>query len=281
MTNLEDFEVDCLLAAIEHRWGYDFRAYARTSIKRRIRHAMGRHQIKHVSELIPRVLHDADFFQELLLNFSVTVTELFRDPEVWRTLQQQILPRLATWPYFKIWHAACATGEEVYSMAILLAEAGLLERATLYATDFNDQALQCAKAGVYPIKNIARASHNYLEAGGQHSLNAYYQAQGKEVCLSAALRERIVWANHNLVTDQVFGEMNLIVCRNVLIYFTQPLQNRALELFNASLAHSGILCLGGKESLDFSSVKNCFDPISWKHRIYRQNGATPSDSLHL
>jgi chemotaxis protein methyltransferase CheR len=269
---LEDFEVALLLEAIEHRWGYDFRDYARSSIKRRVHNAMIRHDIEHVSELIPRVLHDAEFFQDVVRDFSITVTEMFRDPQVWCSLREQVFPVLRTYPYFKIWHAACATGEEVYSMAILLEEAGLLNRATIYATDFNDNALEKARAGIYSIKNMQAANRNYLKAGGQHSLNQHYHAQEDVVLIRKNLRERIVWANHNLSIDGVFGEMTLILCRNVLIYFTQPLQNRALELFTSSLSQGGILCLGNKESLAFSSVNRCYQTVVDMDRIYRRVG---------
>jgi len=205
-------------------------------------------------------------------DFSITVTEMFRDPQVWRTLLTEVFPRLATWPYFKVWHAACATGEEVYSMAILLKEAGLLDRATLYATDFNDAALAVGRAGVYPAKEVGAASRSYQKAGGQHALADYSRPLpgGQTVQMDKDLRDRMVWANHNLVTDQVFGEMNLIVCRNVLIYFTQPLQNRVLELFTASLPHGGLLCLGNKESLDFSSVVADYEPLAVRDRVFRR-----------
>ena len=269
MDTLENFEVDLLLSAIEHRWGYDFRDYARVSIKRRIHHAMSRHHLVQVSEMIPRVLHEPAFFQDILRDFSITVTEMFRDPHAWRVLRTEVLPRLATWSHFKIWHAACATGLEVYSMAILLKEANLLQRATLYATDYNDSALQCAKKGIYPLLELHKARQNYLNAGGKHRLDDYCRTEGETMHMHESLKERIVWANHNLSIDNVFGEMNLIVCRNALIYFTQPLQNRVLELFAASLARGGTLLLGNKESLDFSSVSSCFDRVDADSRIYR------------
>lgn len=269
MDKLETFEISLLLAAIEHRWGHEFSGYSRAFIKRRIRKTLARHQLQHVSELIPRLLHEPDFFQGMVQDISIPVTEMFRDPHVWRALREQILPVLGTWPYFKIWHAGCANGNEVYSMAIMLEEAGLLKRATIYATDFNDVVLANAKAGVFSLKEIQAASHNYLMAGGQHSLNHYYHARKGGVQIDPALRENIVWANHNLAVDHVFGEMNLILCRNVLIYFGKPLQNRVLELFTASLTKGGYLCLGNKESLDFSSVHHCFQAVVPKERIYR------------
>lgn len=267
---LENYELDLLLNAIEYRWGYDFRDYARASIGRRVKNVMSRHQIKQISDLIPRVLHDGDFFQDMIGDFSITVTEMFRDPLVWHKIVTEVLPRLRSWPYFKIWHAACATGEEVWSMAILLKEAGLLERATIYATDFNDTALYQARTGIYPIKNMQVAGRNYIKAGGQHSLSEYYVARENEVVFDLKLSQRIVWANHNLTTDRIFGEMNLIMCRNVLIYFTPALQNQVLSLFTASLSHGGFLCLGNKETLDFSSVKNCYTPLELKDKIWRK-----------
>ena len=231
---------------------------------------MMRHGIERISDLLPRVLHEPEFFQDMVRDFSIPVTEMFRDPQIWCSLREHIFPMLRTWPYFKIWHAACATGEEVYSMAILLEEAGLLDRATIYATDFNDIVLGKAKSGIYPIKDMQLASRNYLKAGGQHSLNIYYYANGDNVLMNKRLREHIVWANHNLTSDRVFGEMNLIVCRNVLIYFTQVLQNRVLELFTVSMSHGGFLCLGNKETLNFSSVQDCYEAIVPRDRIYRR-----------
>ncbi|MBZ4202298.1 MAG: hypothetical protein LAC70_04145 [Methylovulum sp.] len=270
MNALTDFEVSLLLEAIEHRWGYDFRGYARASIKRRIHNVMLRYRITHVSELIPRVLHEPAFFQDMVGDFSITVTEMFRNPSVWNVLRTEVFPLLRTWPYFKIWHAACATGEEVYSMMILLAEAKLLERATIYATDFNDLALYKAAAGIYSIKSIQKATRDYHSSGGKNSLSEYYLVQDDVVQMHSFLREQVVWSNHNLTVDRVFGEMNLILCRNALIYFSQPLQNRVLELFTASLALGGCLCLGQKESLDFTSVTSFYTAIQRKERIFQR-----------
>ncbi len=268
INELDNYELGLLLDAIEHRWGYDFRDYARTSIHRRIRNVMMRHKIQYVSELIPRILHDPVFFQDMVSDFSITVTEMFRDPSVWKKIVTEILPRLNTYPYFKIWHAACATGEEVWSMAILLNEAGLLDRATIYATDFNDIALDKAKKGSYPIKNMQIAHHNYLKAGGQSSLMDYYDVEGNKVIFDKRLAKRIVWANHNLTTDQVFGEMNFILCRNALIYFTPTLQNQVLSLFTDSLSYSGFLCLGSKETLNFTSVQKEYEAICEREKLW-------------
>ncbi len=271
MHDLENYELNLLLGAIEYRWGYDFRNYARVSITRRVKNVMLRHQIERISDLIPRVLHDPLFFQDMVSDFSITVTEMFRDPHTWNAIVTEVFPRLQSWPYFKIWHAACATGEEVWSMAILLQEAGLLEKATIYATDFNDTALYQARQGTYHVKNMQTANRSYLKAGGQHSLSKYYVASDNEVVFDESLSKRIVWANHNLTTDGIFGEMNLIMCRNVLIYFSPLLQNQVLSLFTASLSRGGFLCLGGKETLNFTSVENRYAPINLKERIWSKN----------
>ncbi len=269
MTNdVDRYELSLLLDAMEYRWGYDFREYARSSIQRRVRNVMMRHRITYVSELIPRILHDPIFFQDMVRDFSITVTEMFRDPSVWAKMTEEIFPRLNTYPYFKIWHAACATGEEVWSMAILLKEAGLLDRATIYATDFNDIALDKAKKGIYPIKNMQVANRNYLKAGGQRSLVDYYRVQGDEVIFDKSLAKRIVWANHNLTTDRVFGEMNFILCRNALIYFTQALQDQVLSLFSESLVYGGLLCLGSKETLNFTSVEKAYSVICEREKLW-------------
>ena len=281
---LEGFELDLLLKAIEYQWGYDFRRYAQTSIQRRVKNIMLKHQIAHVSELIPLVLHDPGFFQNMVFDFSITVTEMFRDPVVWRRLVDDVFDRLKTWPFFKIWHAGCATGEEVWSMAILLKEAGLLERATIYATDFNDVALYKGRQGVYLFKDMQAAQKNYQAAGGKFHLSAYYTVQGESVVFDKSLGLRIVWANHNLTTDYVFGEMNFIMCRNALIYFNASLQNQVLSLFTASLSQGGFLCLGSKESLDFYAVKPAYEPISLKDRIWckatlDEDGLSPTVSI--
>ena len=271
-SELENYELDLLLNAIEYRWGYDFRAYARSSIRRRVHHAMVKNNIRYVSELIPRVLYDAVFFQDLVLDFSIVVTEMFRDPQMWQKIVAEILPRLKSWAYFKIWHAACASGEEVWSMAILLKEAGLLDKATIYATDFNDIALHKAQQGIYSIKNMEQANSNYLKAGGKYNLSNYYEVKGDDVIFDKTLATRIVFANHNLTTDAIFGEMNLIMCRNVLIYFAPSLQNQVLSLFTSSLSHNGFLCLGSKETLEFTPVKSLYTPIALKDKLWRKTG---------
>ena len=267
---LEEFELDLVLMTIEHRWGYDFRDYARASIRRRVKNTMIRHRIEHISELLPKILHDPVFFQDMVKDFSIPVTQMFRDTNVFRALVSEVFPHLRSWPFLKIWHAGCATGEEVYSLAILLHEAGLLERTTIYATDYNDSVLKIGKGAIYPIKGMKETSRHYVQSGGVLSLSEYFTSSETSVVISDKLRKNIVWANHNLVTDGVFGEMNLILCRNVMIYFAPVLRDRALNIFSSSLVRGGFLCLGNKESLDFTDVREQFDVFALKERLYRK-----------
>lgn len=262
-------ELDLLLEAIYRRWGYDFRSYARASIERRTAQFLAASGGLSAAELIPKVLHDADLFARLARHYSIAVTELFRDPWVYRALRQEVVPVLRTWPHIKVWHAGCATGEEVYSLAIVLREEGLYERATIYATDFNDEALERARAGVYEIGKLRDASRGYQQAGGKGSLADYYHARYDAAMMDASLRENVVFAGHNLATDAAFGEMHLVLCRNVLIYFARELQERALGLFGESLVHGGFLCLGTKEDLRFTSVAGRYEAVDANARIYR------------
>jgi len=269
---VEDLEVALLLEAIHRRYGHDFRSYSRVSIKRRIRNVLGRTKLGTISEMISAVIHDESFFEEVLHDLSITVTEMFRDPEFFRSLRKQIIPYLKTHPYVRIWHAGCATGEEVYSLAIVLEEEGFYERTTIFATDFNDTALSKAREGIYPLEKMKEFTANYQRAGGTGSFAQYYHAGYDAVILEPSLRKNITFANHNLVTDGVFSEMHLVICRNVLIYFDKTLQNRVLQLFRDSLVHGGILALGSKESLQFSEVANDFKTLSEKWKIYQKTG---------
>ena len=266
----EQLEVDLLLEAIYRCYGYDFRSYARSSIERRIAQFLATSHCASVSELIPKVIHDHSFFSELAHCFSIPVTELFRDPEVYRVVREKVVPLLKTWPHVKIWHAGCATGEEVYSLAIVLKEEGVYDRATIYATDLNGQAIEQAREGVYEMGKIQDATRNYQQAGGQGSFSQYYHARYGAVAMDPAFRERIVFSTHNLATDSVFGEMHLIFCRNVLIYFNRKLQNHVLELFAESLVHGGFLCLGTKEDIRFAAASAHYGAFDGKARIYRR-----------
>jgi chemotaxis protein methyltransferase CheR len=270
MPSIESIEVDLLLEAIYRAFGYDFRSYARASIERRTRLLLSTSGCCTVSEMIGKVLRDKEFFNSLVHHFSICVTEMFRDPFVYRTIRSAVVPVLRTWPHVKVWHAGCATGEEVYSLAIVLKEEGLYDRTTIFATDFNDASLRQAKTGIYAISKLQNATRNYQKAGGKDSFTQYYHARYDAAALDGSLRERITFANHNLVADNVFGEMHLIFCRNVLIYFNCELQNRVLQLFTESLAHGGFLCLGAREELQFSQVSKLYEAVDRKAKIYKK-----------
>ncbi len=269
-TEIETIEIDLLLEAVYRVYGYDFRSYARASIERRTRLFLSDNGYETISEILGKVIRDHRFFSRLVQYFSIPVTEMFRDPHVYRVLRNKVVPMLRTWPHVKIWQAGCATGEEVYSLAIVLKEEGLYDRTTLYATDFNDASLERAQEGIYEMDRIQVATRNYQKAGGCASFSNYYHALYDAAVMDASLRERITFANHNLVTDHAFGEMHLIACRNVLIYFDQTLQNRVLHLFSESLVHGGFLCIGTKESLSFSEVVHAYRVVDEKARIYRK-----------
>ena len=235
-----------------------------------VRHFLSGTGCASVSELIPRVLHDKEFFSDLAGHFSISVTELFRDPFVYRSLREKVAPLLKTWPHFKVWHAGCATGEEVYSTAVLLKEEGLYDRATIYATDFNDEALDRAREGVYEIEKMQEATRNYQKANGKTSFSEYYHACYDAAAMDGSLKENITFANHNLATDGVFGEMHLILCRNVLIYFNRELKNRVLDVFTESLVHGGFLCLGAKEDIQFTGAHEHYETVDDKAKIYKK-----------
>lgn len=265
---LEQIEITLLLEAIYRRYGYDFRSYTQASIGRQVRQFRLSSGCSTISEMIPKALHDEIFFSRLVRSFSVPVTELFRDPFVYKTVREKVVPVLRNWPHIKVWHAGCASGEEVYSLAILLKEEGLYERATLYATDFNEEVLERARTGIYDISKLREATRNYQQAGGQGSLSEYYHAGYDAAVMDAALRERMVFASHNLASDSVFGEMHLVFCRNVLIYFNRELQNRALGLFTESLVDGGFLCLGTKEDIQFTAASGDYEELDRQARIF-------------
>jgi len=266
----EKLELKLLLDAIYEHYGYDFRDYARASIKRRIHHFLTKTDYKHISELIPQLLHDEDFFVQLVREFSVPVSEMFRDPLFFKCLRETVIPFLKTYPFIKIWHAGCATGEEVYSLAILLMEEGLYQRTTIYATDFNDDVLKKAKSGIFSIDSIKQYTLNYQQSGGKGSFSEYYHAQYDFIKMNHDLKENITFANHNLVSDHVFGEMHLILCRNVLIYFNRNLQDRVFNLLNDSMIYKGFLCIGSKETLRFASIFKHYETLNEKEKVYRK-----------
>lgn len=266
----EKIELHLFLEAMYQGYGYDFRHYSQASVRRRVRHLATKNGYARVSEMLPRLLHDSAFARAAIYDFSVTVTEMFRDPEFYRSLRKNVIPYLKTYPFIKIWHAGCATGEEVYSLAIVLQEEGLYDRATIFATDFNDAILEKAKEGIYAFKDIRHYTTSYQKAGGTGSFADYYHAQYESAIMDQSLKKNITFASHNLVTDGVFGEMHLIFCRNVLIYFDKTLQNRVLGLFSDSLNHGGYLCLGSKETLEFSEVVGYFKTVDGPFKIYQK-----------
>lgn len=267
---IEKIEMDLLLEAVNRYYGYDFSNYSKAHIKRRLKVFQTKQRYASISELQHHVLHNSTIFEEFLNNFSINVTEMFRDPSFYLDFRIKVVPVLKTYPYIKIWIAGCATGEEVYSFAIMLKEEGLLERTTIYATDFNKEAIQKAKKAIYNIDTIKAYTSNYQKAGGTCSFSDYYMANYDSVIIDKSLKTNIVYAEHNLVTDGVFTEANLIVCRNVLIYFNRELQDKVLKLFNESLITGGFLALGTKETIQFSSVNNKYSTISKNNKIFKK-----------
>ena len=264
----QNIEIDLFLEAIYQRYGYDFRNYSKAHVRRRIHHRFAVSGLESISAMQHKVLYDQEFLTELLYDLSINVTEMFRDPEFFLAVRELVIPRLTTYPSVKIWHAGCASGEEVYSMAILLTEEGSYNSSQIYATDFNSAVLEKAKSGILTKQLAKQYTANYQKAGGRQSFAQYYTAKYDFAKLNESLQKNITFAEHNLVTDQVFGEMNMIVCRNVLIYFNQKLQGRVVKLFFESLCPGGFLCLGSKESLQSSNLANEFESISKKEKIY-------------
>nr|WP_314897060.1 protein-glutamate O-methyltransferase CheR [uncultured Flavobacterium sp.] len=265
-----DLEISLLLEAIYRKYGYDFREYSQAHIRRRIMNRMALSGFEDVSQMQSKVLNDEPFASELLQDLSITVTEMFRDPAFYISLREKVIPILKTYPFIKIWHAGCATGEEAYSMAILLQEEGLYDRTTIYATDFNQMALNRAKDGIFSNKMIKDYTTNYQLSGGKESFLSYYTSNYDNVIMNQSLKKNIVWANHNLVTDSVFAEVHLILCRNVLIYFDKNLQNKVQSLFYNSLINGGVLCLGSKESLRFTDFYEEYIELDTKQRIFKK-----------
>jgi len=268
--DLEQLEIQLLLEAIYRHYGFDFREYAPASLKRRLERRMLAENVSTVSALQDRVLHDTQVMERLLLDLSINVTAMFRDPTFYASFRERVVPLLRTYPFTRIWVAGCSTGEEVYSLAILLSEEGLYERTRIYATDINQAVIEQARAGVFPLDKMQEYTKNYLRAGGTRSFSEYYTAKYGGALFSRALTDNVVFAQHNLVSDRAFNEFQVILCRNVMIYFDRSLQNRVLELFHESLVMFGILALGHKETLTFTSVAECYDEVDADERIYRR-----------
>lgn len=270
MDKTEEIELQLLLDAIYRKYDYDFRDYAMASIRRRMQQAREHYQCRSYSMLQDMVLHDERMLPELLGYLTVQVSEMFRDPAYYRAVREQVVPHLRTYPSLKVWVAGCSAGEELYSLVILFREEGLEERTIFYATDINPDALAKAEKGIYSLDRIAQFSKNYQLSGGKTSLSDYYSAAYGGGILHKSLRKHVVFSDHSLASDAVFAEMQFISCRNVLIYFTRELQNRALGLFAGSLEHNGFLGLGSKENLHFSRYAGHFSEFDRTQRIYRK-----------
>jgi chemotaxis protein methyltransferase CheR len=268
--NTKQIEIQLLLDAMRLKYGYDFSGYSRDMLIRRIDSKLSKSNLSSITELTAKVIHYPEFFSTLIYDISIPVTEMFRDPSVYLNIKQKVFPILKTYPYINIWHAGCATGEEVYSMAIALKEEGLYDRCQIYATDINDRALQKARDGIYPADRIQKYTRNYQQSGGKSSFAKYYHAMYESAKIDESLKENITFASHNLVTDGVFAEMNLILCRNVFIYFEKMLQNKVLALSDQSLCRNGFLCLGSSESLTFSDVEKDYTEIASNEKIYQK-----------
>ena len=267
---LEDLEVDLLLEAIFRQYGFDFRGYARSSLKRRVRAAVVAEGLATIAGLLEKTLHDPGCLERLLLGLSVNVSAMFRDPRFFRAFRERAVPLLRTYPFIRIWQAGCSTGEEVYSLAILLQEEGLYGRCRIYATDMNEVVLKKARDGIYPLDAMQKYTGNYIAAGGSGAFSDYYTAAYDHVILRDSLRERIVFSQHNLVSDGVFNEFNVILCRNVMIYFTQTLQERVFDLFARSFAKFGLLGLGSHESLRFLPKHHEYEPLEAGEKLFRR-----------
>lgn len=269
-SQLEQIEIDALLATMHGHYGLDFRGYARASLTRRVRKFVVAEDVGTVSGAQNLVLHDPAAMRRLLSVLTVNVTSMYRDPAFYRAFRTHVVPVLRTYPYLRIWHAGCATGEEVYSMAILLHEEGLLERARIYATDIDEDALGYAREGIYPLRRMREYSRDYLAAGGTASLSDYYTAAYEGARLSRFLAEPILFTRHNLAMDGAFAEFTVVICRNVLIYFGRDLQDRVHQLFADSLVPLGLLALGARESLRTLRWEAQYEPVDATHRIFRR-----------
>jgi len=268
--DLERIEIKLLTEGIYRHYGFDFRDYSMPSLRRRIWKRIYAEGLTTISGLTEKVLHDPGCMERLLLDLSINTTAMFRDPTFYASFRKNVVPLLRTYPFVRIWHAGCSTGEEVYSMAILLQEEGLYDRCRIYATDINEAVLQKAKSGIFPIATMQENTANYIAGGGQGTFSDYYTARYDYALFRPSLRENVVFAQHNLVTDASFNHFNVIVCRNVFIYFNNALQDRVHKLFLQSLEMFGILGLGKKETIRYTSVVDHYEEIDAEERLYRR-----------
>lgn len=268
--SVHDEDVKTLLNDLIDRYGYDFTGYAEASLKRRINRLFELDRFPSFAEFRFRILNDAEYFRRLVEELTVNITEMLRDPLFYKAVREEVIPVLATYPFIRIWHAGCSTGEEVYSMAILLSEAGLYHKSRLYATDINPKVLEKAKKGIFPASQMRKYSENYIQAGGKSDFSSYYTSNYNLAKFDVRLNEKMIFATHNLVSDSSFNEFQLILCRNTLIYFNRDLQSRVLQLFDNSLETLGFLALGTKESLKFSPIDGKFKIAVPGQKIWRK-----------
>jgi chemotaxis protein methyltransferase CheR len=271
---LFDLEIKLLLEGVFQVYGYDFRDYSEASLRRRLIQWLSGSGFETLSHAQSRLLRDRTLFESMLRGITVTVSEMFRDASFFKAIREQVVPHLKTYPFVKIWHAGCATGEEAYSMAILLLEEGMHGRFRIYATDINEAVIRSAQEGIYPLKDLQNFTRGYQRSGGSGSFSDYYTARYDYAILSPSLRDNIVFAAHNLTMDAAFGEMNLILCRNVMIYFKTTLKDRVLGLFDSCLTAGGFLCVGNKESLDNRHISDRYEELTPRTHIYRKRYAT-------
>lgn len=267
---LERIEIEMLLEAVDRHYGFDFRGYALGSLRRRLWRSVEEEGLKSISGLQERVLHDPEAMERLLTGLSVNVTTMFRDPTFYVAFREQVVPLLRTYPFIRVWNAGCSTGEETYSLAILLAEEGLYDRSRIYATDFNSDVLGRAQAGEFTLDRMQEYTQNYVHAGGRGDFSAYYTVDGGLAKLDERLTEHVVFAQHNLASDRSFNEFNVVLCRNVLIYFGRDLQRRVHRLFYDSLAAFGVLGLGQKETLRFTELEDHYEELDPVEKLYRR-----------
>jgi chemotaxis protein methyltransferase CheR len=268
--DLERLEIELLTQGIARHYGYDFSGYAPASLRRRVRHAVRMEGVESISQLQHRVLHDDNALDRFLRALTIHVTSMFRDADVYRAFRKQVIPQLRTYPFVRIWHAGCSSGEEVYSMAIMLEEEGLYDRARIYATDISDTVLERARRGVFPLELMRKYTEGYHRAGGIRDFSRYYVADAEFAIMTAGLRRNIVFSQHNLASDGSFNEFNVILCRNVMIYFGSELRDRCQQLLHDSLVRFGYLVIGKKESLEHTAQRPRFEELPGDARIYRR-----------
>jgi chemotaxis protein methyltransferase CheR len=270
LLEIENIELKLLSEAIYLRYGYDFKDYTKSHLKRRVLRRVKLDNLENITQLTERLLYDRNALEQVLLDLSINVTEMFRFPQFFKDLRENVIPILKTYPSVNIWHAGCSTGEEVISMAILLKEEGLLNRVNIYATDINKKVLEIAREGIYPIEEVKKWTKNYQNTGGKKSFSDYYVAKYDHAIFDQDLLKNVTFLEHNLVIDKTFIDANLIICRNVLIYFNKKLQNQVLELFEESLVPGGVVGIGSKENLRFTSVNENFESITTASKIYKK-----------